>query len=280
MEKTFTFRFYNVTRNNNNTPAMVGILRMVASIQDRTQREKQLSQDYVVRLENLEDDGPNAVVGEFTRCQNTNLPSEIDAGDRKPLEAERLGHSVVFRFNHQMGILGVQYDPRIISPGRILEYLSAFNAAAIYAMQPRINQEAWDRFNAGETRKLSIRIANPDDMGVFAGGGQAASDSFRAMGEAYGAPLVTVEISMGHHSGFLSNAVRGLASQLAAMNFPGVRLDRLTAKTVVNDASEEIDLIEDRVVSRETLEIHDRDPEVNWNVKKNYINATMQQLFG
>ncbi|TPJ21654.1 hypothetical protein [Mesorhizobium sp. B2-7-2] len=280
MEKTFTFRFYNVTRNNNHTPAMVDILRLVAGIADKTQREKLLATDYIVRLENLEDDGPNAVVGELTRCQNTNLPSEIDHGDRRPLEVERLGHSVVFRFNHQMGVLGIQYDPRIISPGRVLEYLSAFNAAAIYEMQPRINEEAWAKFNAGETRKLSIRIANPDDMGVFAGPAQAASDSFRAMGDAYGAPLVTVEISMGHHRGFLSNAVRGLAAQLANMNFPGVRLDRLTAKTVVNDASEEIDLIEDRVVARETLEIHDRDPDINWQVKRNYLNQTMQQIFG
>ena len=80
MEKSFTFRFYDVARPDARAPAMVNMLRQVAGIADRDRRERLLAADYTVRLENLEDDGADAVVGELTRCQNTNLPAEIDAG--------------------------------------------------------------------------------------------------------------------------------------------------------------------------------------------------------
>ena len=278
MEKSFTFRFYDISREKETIPSMVDMFRFVAKIKDKSARERQLSTDYVVRLENLDDDGSDAVVGEIIRCQATNMPSEITAGSRKKLTVERLGHSVVFRLNHKTGAFGIQYDSRIVSPGRILEYLSAFNPAAVYSMTPKINAKAWEKFNSGGTRKLSIRIAQPENMQDLSGNGKAAGEGIKAMAEAYDAPSIAVEISMGHHKGFLSGAVNGLAKQL--LNMTGGRLDKLSAVTYIDDASEEIDLIEDRIVSRQTLNIDDRDPEINWKVKKAHLCAEMKKLLG
>jgi hypothetical protein len=259
---------------------MVDSLRAIATIQDVTQRERLLSSDYTVRLENFEDDGSDAVVGELVRCQKTNLPAEIAASGRKALSAARLGHSVVFRLNHKKGVLGVQYDNRVVSPGRILDYLSAFNPAAIYGMAPVIDAKAWQKFNSGPTRKLSFRIANPRHMGELSGSGKAVGQGFKAMAEAYDAPSIAVEISMGHHKGALSNAIGGLASVLSSMTFPGVRVDRLQAVTLVNDASEEIDLIQERIVARDELNIDDRDPDKNWKIKRDFLCAEMKRIIG
>lgn len=259
---------------------MVDILRQVHGIADKAKREVLLSSDYIVRLENLEDDGADAVVGELLRCQKTNLPAEIAGSARKTLSAERLGHSVVFRLNHRTGAFGIQHDVRIVSPGRVLDYVAAFNPAAIYSMTPKVNAEAWKKFNAGQTRKLSIRIANPESMDDLSGSGKAASMGIRSMAEAYDAPSISLEISMGHHKGFLSQAVSGLATQLVNMVSPSARLDKLSAVTIVGDEREEIDLIEDRIVSRDTLQIHDRDPEVNWKVKRDYLCAEMKKITG
>jgi len=280
LDKNFTFRFYDISRPNPRTPAMVDMLRQIADIPQKDQREKLLSSDYTVRLETLEDQGQDAVVGELTRCQNTNLPSEIDAGARRPLEVDRLGHSVVFRLNHRLGVLGIQYDSRVVSPGRLLDYIAAFNAGATFRMDPRLDPQAWAKFNNGPTRKLSIRVANPENMGNLDGTSRAASDSLRAMSDAYDAPSIYVEISMGHHRGFLADGVNALARQLAAMNFPGVRLDSLSAVTVVNDSTEEIDLLEQRVVAKETLSIDDRDPDRNWVIKRNFLIQEMIRLVG
>lgn len=279
MERKFTFRFYDISREKDSIPSMVDMLRTVAKEADKTKREKQLATDYVVRLENLEDDGTDAVVGELIRCQDNNLPAELTKGNRKELTAERLGHSVVFRLNHKTGAFGIQHDRRIVSPGRVLDYIAAFNPQAIYAMTPKINADAWKKFVSGGTRKLSMRIANPDSMADLSGSGAAASQGFRAMAEAYSAPSILVEISMGHHKGFLSSAVEGLAKQLIAMG-GGARLDRLSATTIINDEKEEIDLIEDRLMCTDELEIHARNPDINWKIKRDYLCAEMKKLVG
>lgn len=280
MDKRFTFRFYNVTRDDAKKPAMVDILRQIASEKDRSKREQLLSQDYTIRLEELEDDGADAVVGEFVRCQSTNLPSELDGAVRKPLTAKQLGHSIVFRLNHKTGVMGFQHDPRVVSIGRVLEYLRIYNGAAFYTVLPRVNKDAWTRFKAGSIRKLSVRIASPDTMDDLKGDGKAASSGIKGLAEAYEAPVIGIELSMGHRKGFLDDAVKGLADMLSTAIGPKARVDKMTAVTVIDDISEEVDLIEELQVLRDTLAIDDRDPIKNYNVKKSYLCREMKKLIG
>jgi len=280
MDKNFTFRFYNVSKSSSQIPSMVAMLRHAAKESDKQKREVQLAQDYVVRLENLDDDGSDAVVGEFLRCQSTNLPGELDGAKRKSLTAKKLAHSIVFRLNHVKGILGVQHDPRIVSSGRILDYISFYNPSALYRLDPRVNKDAWKKFNSGATRKLSVRIANPDSMDDLGGAGKAASESIKTMADAYDAPSILIELSMGHRKGFLSSKISELADLLARSVGQHARVDKLTAITVVDDVTEEIDLIEDRQVLKETLSIDDRDPDRNYRIKVDYLAREMKKLTG
>lgn len=61
MERTFTFRYYEISRETDKIPAMVDMLRQIAAVASKPDRERQLAADYVVRLENFEDDGADAV---------------------------------------------------------------------------------------------------------------------------------------------------------------------------------------------------------------------------
>jgi hypothetical protein len=280
MEKQFTFRFYDISREKEEIPSMVDMLRQVAAEPDKEKRQARLAQDYIIRLENLEEDGADAVVGEFTRCQGTNFPAELDGSARKALTAKRLGHSIVFRYNHKTGIIGIQYDARVISPGRILEYLSSYNPSAIYKMEPRINADAWKKFSEGQTRKLVVRISNPSDLQALEGPNQSVSQGLKAMANAYDAPSIQIEISMGHRKGFLSNAVQGLADSLSKLTGASASVEKMSAVTVIDDTSETIDLIEDRVALKDTLGIDDRDPEKNYQVKKSYLCVEMKKMFG
>jgi len=281
VQKSFTFRFYSLSKNANTTPDLVGELRAIDKIAKKEAREKTLTAFYTVRLEELEDDGTDAVVGELIRCQSTNLPAALEKGQRTALKVEKLGHGIVFRYNFKKGVLGVQHDPRVISAGRLLEYIAAFNANAIYSIAPKIDPKNWSKFNKGKTRKISIRIANPDSMAELTGHeNKSAGDGIKAMADAYDAPSIYIELSMGHRKGYLSEAVVGLADQLAKMKVPGFRLDKLSAITEVNDASDEIDLIQERLVATGDLEIHDRDPATNYKIKRDFLIAQMKKLVG
>ena len=279
LEKNFTFRFYQISRDNAQIPSMVDSLRHIAETPKGVAREKQLAGDYIVRLENFESDGPDAVVGEILRCQGTNFPSELSGDDRKSLTAERLGHSIVFRLNHSTGKFGVQYDPRVVSPGRILEYIASYNSSAIYSLDPIINKSAWAKFNSGDTRKLIFKVANPKDLSGISGDGNAAAVGLQNMGDAHGAPYIEVTMSMGTRKGALKK-VGGLAKQLASLAGVGGSVEKIRARTIVNDIAEDIDLIEDRVVARDTLDIDDRDPEKNWEIKSKFLSNEMKKMVG
>lgn len=282
MDRQFTFRFYQISRNNTNSPSFVDTLRSIAAINPIASRERTLAANYTVRLETLEDDGTDAIRGELLRCQNTNLPAELNAGVRSPLGADVLGHSVVFRYNHSIGALGIQYEPRIVAPGRLLDYLSSFNASAIYSLLPHVDGTSWQKFNTGETRKLAIRIANPIAMEDLDSNGRAASDSFKAMAAAYDAPSIYIEISMGHRKGALSEAARGLAVSVASLLPPGAaaRLDSLTAVTVVGSESEELNLIEEIAKVKFEISIDDKDPVLNYTLKANSLTSIMKARIG
>ena len=141
-----------------------------------------------------------------------------------------------------------------------------------------IDEDAWKRFRKSPARKLAFRVANPENIGQVAGGAEAATSGLKRMGEAYSSPFISVEISMGGRRGALDN-VLNLASALRNLT-GGARLESMKAKIIENDATEVVDLIQERVVSRDTLELHDRDPAINWSIKRDFLCQEMKRLIG
>lgn len=279
MERSLTFRFYTIKRKNG-VPALIPTLQEISKIKKKGDREKELRPDHVIRLEEFETDGPNCVVGEVVRVQSTNMPSEVDANGRKPLSTKNpLGHGVIFRFNESKSVLCVQHEPRIASAGRILDYITECWPAAIYEIAPMLKKKAWERFDSGDVRKLSIRVANPEQLELAAKAHQAAADSFRAMGEAYSAPSIKIELSMGgRRAGKLKQSVKGLAKALIdKVNGDGASVESMSAVAYVDDSREEIDLIEERLKVKDTLPLDDRDPVANYKIKKQFIRKIMHE---
>jgi len=111
------------------------------------------------------------------------------------------------------------------------------------------------------------------------GAGEAAASGIQRMGEAYEGAFISVEISMGNRKGFLSG-IQQTAQAILNATGSGAHIQSMKATIVENDESEGIDLIEERVVARETLGLHDRDPVVNWQIKRDFIKSEMKRLVG
>lgn len=279
MEKNITFRFYRIKRHSSHVPRFVDVLSKIAEIKKKSDREHEIYPDFDVRLEEFEHDGPDAIIGEIIRVQNTNMPSEVLEDGRCPLSTPNpLGHGITFRFNSETSVLCIQYDPRIVSPGKLLDYMAACFNDAVYDIKPMLKPEAWKKFNKSEVKQIAIKIADPIDLGSVDPEHSAARDGFRAMGEVYESPNVKIELSMGHHKGYLSEKVKGLAKSLVhsmESKSDGSSLVTLRAVTYIDDARDDIDLIEDRLKVKEILPLDDRDPQKNYKIKKIYIKKIM-----
>ncbi len=149
-----------------------------------------------------------------------------------------------------------------------------FNNAAVYNVLPIIREEAWERYNRAGPRKLQIAVASPEDLRVLEGDGRAVGEAIADMGEAYSAPKITVEIAMGHTRGQLGNRITGMLRELIRRSeSEEIKLNKL--KVYNPDFKEGIDFLDEFVIFRETLDLHDRDPDINFQIKRDYLRRVM-----
>lgn len=280
MDKRITFRFYRATRKSRHNLSMSQALAQIADVTRPKERERQLAQDYHVRAEILEI-AQGSIHGEFTRIQRTNFPSEVEDDGRRALRTTNpLGHGVVFRYLPSNDTLGLQYDPRVISPSKFAYYIGRMVDGADFALEPIIRTDMWDKFNQGSIRRLAITIASPASLDVVEGEHHASLfRSMRDMGDAYEAPTITIDMSMGHKSGSLGQRVRAAASHLRrSFESDQIEISKMKARVKQEgEKAEDLDLLQDILSVRDNLELVDNDPEANYRIKLSALRDKMSE---
>lgn len=279
MDKQVTFRFYGVRKHSRKNVAFGDAVESISEIIKPSNREATLSADFELRLERLQKEPGDILVGEITRIQKTNLPSEVKGDDIIPLTTKNpLGHGVVFRYNKTKSVLGIQYDVRVASPGRFVQYIEQMIDGAAFVIEPIVRNDQWSRFNNGPSRKVTIAIASPTDLDDLQRGGAAsAASSFRAMGEAYDAPMITIELSMGQRPGMLSEATKSLVKYFRDKAISGtVDVRKLQATVKDEDApKDDIDLLQDILSVKQALPLEDNNPDKNFKIKTSALKDQM-----
>lgn len=242
------------------------------------QREAIVRGDIRLRIERLEEEEVGIFSGELTRMQTTNYPSEVHPDGVRPLGVEApLGHSIAFRYRVDPSVLIIQYEPRIASPGKFMEYLSLKFQDAKYSLLPKLRIDQMRRFLDGETRKVKIRLASPADLVDLEGPAAAVADSFRSLGAAYEAPELTIELSMGRRSGGLADSVKEMVQNIIVRS-ADIDLRSLRATTQNEDGeNEDIDLIRELFKHNDILDLPDNNPVVAYERKRSYLRSLMQE---
>lgn len=282
MDRRVSIRFYDVDRHNQNDPTLANVLREISEVERLTDREKDLDEDFRLRLERLEDDqNGSAIMGEITRIQTTNFPSEVHPDGTQPLSVGGpLGHGIIFRYNIEHGVIGIQHEPRVASLSRFLDYLNQMFSGANFDVRPKVREDQWRRFNDGATRKLKIRVASPRDLAAVEGVNQTTTSGIAQLAQTYNAPEITVEVSMGQRKGALSDAARHTVQgllRLASLNQIDLRGMKATTKTAEGVPSEEIDFLEELVKETDRLELPDNDPARSYEIRKSFIKTAMRK---
>jgi hypothetical protein len=145
----------------------------------------------------------------MTRVRHEDYPAELHPDGARQLNVDvPIGDGVAFRFRERDHTLAFQYDDRILSAGRFLDYLESFHRKALYHYSPIADEEELARFRDEPLKKISIKLARPADVVAEEDSMQAAATSFRRLGEAYSAPTVTLQMSVGTGGGFLNAAAK------------------------------------------------------------------------
>ena len=102
------------------------------------------------------------------------------------------------------------------------------------------------RFSAQPLRKLRIQLSRPQNLDALDDEASAAGAAIQSLGEAYEAPVVTLELSMGHNKGQLGANAKAMV--LRFLNMAGhdhdVRAIHVTPDAGTGVKNEDINLLD------------------------------------
>lgn len=235
MAKAVSVRFCTVGKVAQAGPSLRTTLETIFNAGAPAARECQLSGGFDCRLERLVLT-PGYMAGEMMRIRETDLPCEVHPDKTRVLGVNvPLGDGVAFCFREADHTLAIQYDARVLSPGRFNDYLVQMHNAGQYVFEPVLDAQALARFQAQPLRKLKVKLARPQNLVALDNEMSAAGAAFQSLGDAYAAPVVTIEMSMGHNKGQLSDGAKTMIAGFLAM--AGHNSD-VQAITVTPDAGE------------------------------------------
>jgi hypothetical protein len=282
MANRFTIRFYTVEKLN---PAegftFKQSLEAIAAIPSHANRERQLTVGMTIRLERFEVDA-NEFTGEFTRVIQTGFPYDVRPNGVAPLNNGNrpLGDGIAFRFRPADHTLAIQYDTKIASPGRIVDYLMQMDGRGAFKITPKVDPENWRKFQDSPVRKLKVGIASPQHLEEIEDEGAPVYRAFQDLGEAYAAPEILIQMGMGHRKGALNEAVKGLAAQIFGMFTEGdadLRSLRGTVKIDGHERSEEINLIDEVISNKYEVDLPRNDPDRSYEVRRDFLKRKLRE---
>lgn len=255
MDRSVTIRYFQI-ESIGRTQAFDNAVDAAHRLGDSPHhRERALGAGVQIRLE-ARSRRRGLLFGEVVRVQTENIPPEAQQAGLVPLTIGGLGHSVAFCYDQQSRVIAIQFDPRGVSLGRLLDYLALVGGGGRYSYAPILNEDAWERYNRGQPRTLTLSIAAPQHLANLEGPSGSVLAASRRLAEVTHAPIVTIQVSMGHNRGGLFKAavdqvIRSFSSEEIEGGVRG-----LSVKTKEEgQPTDEIDFLKDLARDQETLDL-------------------------
>lgn len=189
MAKAITVRFYTVGKVHPQGASLRATLQTIFQLGEPSVRQRQLTGGFICRLERLTL-APGYLSGEMMRIRDKDLPCEVHPDGTRVLGVDvPIGDGIAFCYREADHTLAIHYDTRVVSPGRFNDYLTQMHHAGQFDMEPVMDAAALARFQAQPLRKLSVKLARPQNLDALDDEAAAAGAAIQSLGEAYEAPV-------------------------------------------------------------------------------------------
>jgi hypothetical protein len=175
--------------------------------------------------------------------------------------------------------MAIQFDVRGVSLGRFLDYLYAINAGSRFSYETVVNEDAWQRYNRGQPRKLTLSIAAPQNLPRVEGDVGSIIESSKRLSDISNAPIVTIEVSMGQVK--QRNLRKQLIDRVIRTFTTGAGADAdvraLTVKTKQEGLpTDTIDFVRDFMRDQETLDLPSNNHDENIARRLRYLQRVFR----
>ncbi|WP_166300355.1 DUF6731 family protein [Bradyrhizobium sp. 2S1] len=273
MDQGISIRYYRVERAEKHDPAFAKTLDKIFTLGGPSKRLKDVN-GVKVRLEEFRSSSAGFYEGEFVRLQERAYPSEVHDNNTAALQTKRpLGHHLAFVYNENRSVLAAQYDSRTLSLNRVNGYLNSFPPHVWYLFTPLVRKDTWNRFISTPPKKIRFAIASPADLSQIDGAHKAVYQNIATMADSYSPHLMEISMSMGHSKGALRKGHEFVKDLLRRADNGDIDLRKLKGKGA--EQAEEIDLLEEVLTEKITLDLPRNDPRESYKIRLAALHAGM-----
>lgn len=273
MDQGISIRYYRVERAEKHDPTFVKTLEKIFSLGGPSKRLKDVD-GVKVRLEEFKSPSTGFYEGEFVRLQERAYPSEVHDDNTLALQTKRpLGHHLAFVYNENKSVLAAQYDSKTLSLNRVNGYLNSFPPHVWYLFTPLVRKDMWNRFISTPPKKIRFAIASPSDLSQIDGAHKAVYQNIASMADSYSPHLMEISMSMGQSKGALRKGHEFVKDLLRRSDNGDIDLRKLKGKGA--EQTEEIDLLEEVLTEKITLDLPRNDPKESYKIRLAALHAGM-----
>jgi len=293
MDNSLTLKFLRVTPAHPHSITFNAALDTALALGSPHEREKDINAGFpdaiIVRLERLQTQN-NFVFGELIRKQMSNIPPEANDEGLSPIQLSDgggLGLSSAFRYHLPTRVLLIQANNQAVSAGRLNLYLKAVDRNAEYTFDPVAREDAWERFNSGAPRRLIMKIAAPNHItqlahNALANEAETIGTGLASIGEALRGAVITIDVAMGQNKGsLLKGATERVVRTFRRLgNARQLDVRMLSASIKEGDSTDLIDFLDEHLVVRDRLDLPDRQPDRNYDVRAAFLETQFNEHLG
>ena len=274
MDDGINIRFYKVGRADKSHPMLLTQLEKIFTSGNQAKRTKDAN-GLKVRLERLNAED-RVAVGEFVRLQEVGYPSEVHDDKVLPLSTDRpLGHHVAFAYHKEKHVLAIEYDLKSLALSRINQYISQYPPYNSYFFTPLYRRDTWSIVESAGPKKMTFAIAHPHSLNSISGDHKSLYENISQVADATGTHIVEVTLSMGQTNGLLKDAY-SFMKDLARRGGSG-EFDLRKLKAKVEGQADEINLIDEMLNEKITLELPKNDPSKSYNMRVGALKAGLER---
>lgn len=269
MDSKLTVRFYRVTEPAPGVSDFGDILLEVPNLGTPADRERNIGQDVVIRLEQSAARA-QTVEGDLCRVQRTNIPPQAGADGLIPIqlnEGHGIGHMAAFLYHRPTRTLALQSNTQSVTPNRLSVYLASIDVSQQFQLSPVLTDDALERFRAGSPRKLTVKFAGIDRLDILDDPNIPVAHGARMISDAYAGIDVEITVSVGRTrdnslaQGPLARTVNRL------MGSPGIV--KLVTKLEGDD--QPLDLLHEQLKDSTELDLPEAQPQRHYEVRRDFL---------
>ncbi|MDP2205966.1 MAG: hypothetical protein Q8K65_06620 [Alphaproteobacteria bacterium] len=270
MDKKVCVRFFQLRRNSENDMSFSDCLASIAAA--RLGEWIDLGDDVLVRLERHQLDGA-FIKGEFTRKQTTNIPPKAN-GDGDPLvaSADPIAHRAAFQYHPALSILALESNKQGMTLAKIDKMIKQALHHSGFDYLPVASDAAWEKFSSCSPRKMTLKVANPENLSVAENATRSVAQNLNDLKEIFGGPVIEVSVGFGRQR-------EGALNKRALVSFFGDLIRQQEAgyrgvqKIEIKAEGEEepIDLLLEQVKEKDVLDLSDTNIEEHYRSRRQFI---------